>query len=48
MSWLTRLFCKHKWQVLRNGVITQYGAQIGTWYDCRCEHCGTVKRFNLL
>lgn len=45
MGFLSRFFCKHKWLVVRCGTYSYHGSMRGTWYDCRCEHCGTFKRF---
>jgi alpha-mannosidase len=40
--------CNHKWKILTYGQITDSSIPCGTYYNMQCEHCGDVKRKNLM
>ena len=44
---LNKSRCRHKWEIIDNGRITQGGVKIGDYYYLRCEKCGKMKTENL-
>ncbi len=41
----------HKWTILRHGAMKDLdydGTRIGTVYELQCQHCGNVKRTDLM
>ena len=47
LSWLfERLvgqFCRHEWEIVRQGISTKGGVDCGGWYDLHCKKCGDIK-----
>ena len=42
-----RQYCEHKWVVLqKGGIVDDYKALIGHYFDLQCEKCGNIKRKN--
>jgi hypothetical protein len=40
-------WCRHEWEIIRSGRITEGSRVTGTYYELQCKKCGDVKCRNL-
>lgn len=39
----------HHWETIAHGpIMRDDGAKIGSFYECRCSTCGTIRQFNCI